>query len=73
MNIDKLTDKKVDSLDEEEAKMILKELKTEYKKLKVQLQTRYKYLVGEWALDKRAKSTQDGKFVDKKEVIDYLS
>ena len=39
--------------------------------LKKQFKECYKYLVGEWSSTRRAKSTQNGKFVKRDEVIDY--
>lgn len=42
------------------------------KDLRYQFKNRYKYLVGEWQNAHRAKSTRDGQFVAKEEVIDYL-
>ena len=41
--------------------------------LRDQFSERYMYLVGEWQNGHRAKSTRDGRFVSKQEVIDYLS
>jgi hypothetical protein len=49
-----------------------KEAKNELIHLAEQFKVRYKYLVGEWAGDRRAKSTISGKFVSKEEVITYL-
>ena len=49
-----------------------KELKELIAHLQIQFKTRYKYLVGEWRNAQRAKSTRNGKFVENKEVIDYL-
>jgi len=40
--------------------------------LKDQFKTRYKYLVGEWQNARRAKSTRNGQFVSRDEVIEYL-
>jgi len=37
-----------------------------------QFQTRYRYLIGEWRNSRRAKSTTDGRFVSKQDIIDYL-
>jgi hypothetical protein len=42
------------------------------KHLQDQMNNRYMYLVGEWANGYRAKSTRDGKFVSRDEVINYL-
>ena len=41
--------------------------------LQYQMNNTYVYWVGEWAGGKHAKSTRNGHFVDKKEVIDYLN
>ena len=49
-----------------------KEAKNELIHLAEQLKVRYKYLIGEWAGDRRAKNTINGKFVSKEEVIKYL-
>ena len=49
-----------------------KEAKNEFIHLAEQFKVRYKYLIGEWAGDRRAKSTINGKFVSKEEVIKYL-
>jgi len=49
-----------------------KEAKNELIHLAEQFKVRYKYLIGEWAGDRRAKSTINGKFVSKEEVIKYL-
>ena len=42
------------------------------KHLQDQMNGRYVYLVGEWANAHRAKSTRNGQFVSKDEVINYL-
>ena len=40
--------------------------------LRVHFRTSYRYVVGEWSDARRAKDTQNGQFVTKEEVIDYL-
>jgi hypothetical protein len=50
-----------------------KEAKNEFIHLAEQFKLRYKYLIGEWTGDRRAKSTINGKFVSKEEVIKYLN
>jgi hypothetical protein len=49
----------------EEAIARLRELKNHFR-------TSYQYVVGDWSGARRAKNTQDGQFVTKEEVIDYL-
>jgi hypothetical protein len=56
---------RIENLNDEEAKNELIHLAEQFK-------VRYKYLVGEWAGNRRAKSTINGKFVTKEEVIKYL-
>ena len=41
--------------------------------LQNQMNNRYVYLVGEWANGQCARSTRDGQFVSKEEVIKYLN
>lgn len=40
--------------------------------LRIHFRTSYRYVVGEWSDARRAKDTQNGQFVTKEEVIDYL-
>ena len=40
--------------------------------LKLQFKTSYRYVVGEWSDARRAKDTQNGQFVTKEQVIEYL-
>jgi hypothetical protein len=40
--------------------------------IKIHFKTRYQYVVGEWSGARRAKDTQNGQFVTKEEVIEYL-
>ena len=54
-----------DNLSEEQAKELLRHLRKQFKE-------RYFYLIGEWQNDHRAKSTRNGKFVSKEEVMKYL-
>jgi hypothetical protein len=49
----------------EEAIARLRELKNHFR-------TSYQYVVGDWSGARRAKNTQDGQFVTKEEVINYL-
>ena len=42
------------------------------KHLQEQMNTRYVYLVGEWANGNRVRSTRNGQFVSKDEVKNYL-
>ncbi len=48
------------------------EVRNLLKHLKFQFKTRYKYIVGEWRNAKRAKSTRNGRFVSRSEVVEYL-
>ena len=50
-----------------------KELRELVKHLQKQMNSRYLYLVGEWANGQRARSTRNGRFVSKEEVIKYLN
>lgn len=38
-----------------------------------QCKNRYKYLVGDWQGERRAKSTSTGEFVSKEKVLNYLN
>ena len=40
--------------------------------LQEQMNNRYVYLVGEWAKGHRIRSTRDGQFVSKEELLRYL-
>jgi hypothetical protein len=40
--------------------------------IKIHFKTSYQYVVGEWSGARRAKDTQNGQFVTKEEVIEYL-
>jgi hypothetical protein len=48
------------------------ELRDLVKHLQDQMNTRYMYLVGEWANSHRARNTRNGKFVSSDEVKNYL-
>ncbi len=63
--IAKVLTKDFDKFSKDEAIDLLKDLRYQFK-------NRYIYLVGEWQNARRAKSTRDGQFVTKDEVIDYL-
>jgi hypothetical protein len=43
------------------------------KHLQDHMNSTYVYWVGEWAGSKKIRSTRDGKFVSKQEVINYLN
>jgi hypothetical protein len=69
-------------MDNEDAVFLLKsvsvatvpeqELRDLVKHLQDQMNTRYMYLVGEWANSHRARSTRNGQFVSGNEVKNYL-
>ena len=40
--------------------------------LRIHFRTSYRYVVGEWSGGRRAKDTQNGQFVTKEEVREYL-
>jgi hypothetical protein len=43
------------------------------KHIQDQMNNTYMYWVGEWANGRKARSTKDGQFVGKEEVINYLN
>ena len=55
------------------SKATLQEFRDLVQYLQDQMNNRYVYLVGEWANGKHARSTRDGQFVSKEEVIKYLN
>jgi len=42
------------------------------RQLRNQFRTSYRYIVGEWQSGRRAKDTQNGHFVTRGEVLEYL-
>lgn len=50
-----------------------KKLRGLVKHLQEQMNDTYVYWVGEWAGGRKARSTRDGKFVSKADIINYLN
>ncbi|MDR1804175.1 MAG: hypothetical protein LBQ94_11280 [Treponema sp.] len=51
----------------------LQEFRDLVQHLQDQMNNTYVYWVGEWADGKRARSTRNGQFISKEEVINYLN
>ena len=55
------------------SKATLQEFRDLIQSLQDQMNNTYVYWVGEWSNGKKARSTRNGQFVSKEEVINYLN
>ncbi|MFA6857192.1 MAG: hypothetical protein WCR31_08290 [Treponema sp.] len=66
MDLFELSEIKVKSMTEEEAKETLNHIRKQF-------QEQYKYILGKWSDSKRARSTVSGKFVSMDDILEWIN